>query len=55
MCGGIIGALSAIVINQIVAGHISGGGFFATAVVSFAAGYVGNSLIGVVDVLMRGK
>ena len=55
MCGGIIGARSAIVINQIVAGHIAGGGFFATAVISFAAGYVGNSLIGGIVGLMRAK
>jgi hypothetical protein len=55
MCGGIIGAISAIVINQIVAGQLAGAGFFATALVSFAAGSVGNSLIGGIVGRIRAK
>jgi hypothetical protein len=55
MCGGIIGAISAIVINQLVGGQLTSAGFLGMAVVSFAAGSVGNSLIGGIVGLVRGK
>ncbi len=55
VCGGIIGAISAIVINVLIGPSIVGDGFFAQAATFFAAGYAGNSLVGSVAGLARAK
>jgi hypothetical protein len=55
MCGGVIGAISAIVINSLVGEHFASAGFLGTVVISFAAGSVGNSLVGgIVGLFRRG-
>lgn len=55
MCGGVIGAISAIVINSLVGEHFASAGFLGMAVISFAAGSVGNSLVGgIVGLFRRG-
>lgn len=53
VCAGVIGALSALVINWVVGAHFANAGFVGMAVISFAAGSVGNSLIGGLVGLMR--
>jgi hypothetical protein len=55
VCGGIIGALSAIVINMIAGPAMADAGFFGHALVSFAAGFVGNQIVGGAVGMMRGK
>jgi hypothetical protein len=55
MCGGVIGAISAVVLNYVIGAHFADAGFFATALISFAAGSVGNSLVGgIVGMARRG-
>jgi hypothetical protein len=55
MCGGVIGAISAVVINYLVGAQFANAGFFGMAVISFAAGSVGNSLVGgIVGLVRRG-
>ena len=56
MCGGIIGAISAVVVIYLAGAQFANAGFFAMAVISFAAGVVGDSLIGgVVGMARRGS
>ena len=55
VCGGIIGAISAVVINPAVAPALTDAGFFCHALVSFMAGAVGNHLIGGGVGMMMGK
>jgi hypothetical protein len=55
MCGGVIGAISAIVINSLVGEHFASAGFLGMVLISFAAGSVGNSLVGgIVGLFRRG-
>ena len=54
-CGGVIGAISAIVINSMIGDHFASAGFLGMVVISFAAGSVGNSLVGgIVGLFRRG-
>jgi hypothetical protein len=46
ICGGIIGAISAVLVLYLVGPQFANAGFFALAVISFAAGVVGDSLVG---------
>lgn len=55
MCGGVIGAISAILVINLVGEQFAGAGFFAMAAISFAAGSVGNSLIGGIVGRLRGN
>jgi len=55
MCGGVIGAIAALVVNYLVGPQFASNGFFAMALISFAAGSVGNSLVGgIVGMARRG-
>jgi hypothetical protein len=55
MCGGFVGALSAVVIYALVGGQLASAGFLGMAVTSFAAGSVGNSLVGGIVGRLRAK
>ena len=55
VCGGIIGAISAVVLDPIVASGLGDAGFLGRAVMAFAAGAVGNNIIGGAVGLLRGK
>jgi hypothetical protein len=55
VCGPLIGALSALVINQLVGHSLAEAGFFANAFVSLVAGKVGSDIVGNVARLARGK
>jgi len=54
MCGGVIGAVAALVVNYAVGAHFANAGFIGMAIISFAAGSVGNSLIGGLVGMARG-
>jgi hypothetical protein len=53
MCGGVIGAISAVVIYSLVGAQFANAGFIGMAIISFAAGSVGNSLVGGIVGLFR--
>lgn len=56
ICGGVIGAIAALVIYYVVGPQFASNGFFAMAAISFAAGSVGNSLVGgIVGMARRGS
>ena len=53
VCGGIVGALSAILVNIVVGPQIAEAGFVGLAVTSLAAGSFGNNLVGGIVGLIR--
>ena len=55
VCGGIIGAVSAVVIYPLVASQLVDAGFLGLAVTAFTAGYAGNGLVGGIVGMVRGN
>jgi hypothetical protein len=53
MCGALIGAISAVVVIYLVGPQFANAGFIGTAIISFAAGSAGNTLVGGLVGLMR--
>lgn len=53
-CGGVIGAISAIVIYPLVSNLVAEAGFTGLVVTAFAAGSFGNGLIGGIVGMIRG-
>lgn len=54
VCGGLVGFVSAILVARI-AGVPADAGFIGSAIVAFAAGSVGNTIVGGAVRLMRGS
>ncbi|MEQ1687467.1 MAG: hypothetical protein ABL874_02715, partial [Sphingopyxis sp.] len=56
MCGGIVGAISAVVVNELLHGSVlATSGILATTVISLAAGKVGSDIVNTAMGMFRGK
>ena len=53
MCGAVIGAISAVVVIYLAGAQFANAGFFGLALISFAAGSAGNTLVGGIVRLFR--
>ena len=53
VCGPLFGALSAVLVSQLLGASIENAGFFGSAFVSLAAGKVGSDIVGFVVGLVR--
>ena len=55
VCGGIIGAISAVVVFPLTQAALGDAGILGTTIVSLAAGKVGSDIVGNIVGLIRGK
>lgn len=55
VCGRVVGSIGAVIINVLVGPSLAEAGFFASALVSFAAGSATANLVAGISGMIRGK
>ncbi|HEX6741090.1 MAG TPA: hypothetical protein VF079_04765 [Sphingomicrobium sp.] len=55
VCGGIIGALAAVVLDPVYAPMLQDAGFLGRAVMAFGTGFVANQIVGGAVGMVRGR